>query len=452
MKNWFDNVNRYFKIAAITAGGLWVSGEVKAQNTSDGNSAAPTENVMSIPQEYIDFEYADTNLYYQVDTIYNAAIIDKVNKGTYAGNVAYYDFDDNITIKYHFAGVEKQPNCGTPVSADVHEGTHGRYFNLYGLPLGKISPEQAYALEIAVEFNAYLYQTIYEMNQSAEADSIVGLLHDANFEFGNLLQKGWLYKYTSSKQRDREKLLTLMINNVFAHTYQKMTTSDNYKKQLLGAAKSLSDTSGIPAKIKEENFKRAVAAAFTIQVCDSAGKVFDLNVYDYLTPENKRLLTSVAPQHQNSIREIVAVNREEIIENTQQRLADWQKIAEQKAKVDKKLSKEDVLRSLKDNFIKSARRFTFPGKVHSRTHDARHRVSDVMIMPKYDVYFHLAPDYHEYNTAQKTAEADEQRITRTRELARGVSGVKADEKTAKATSKQKLYPNTNVKLASAEYQ
>ena len=449
MTNWFDNLHRCFKIAAVTAGGLLASGEIKAQNTATDNSSASVENVISVPQEYINYQYIDTKLYYQVDTVYNSAIIDKVKKGTYAGNVAYYDFDDNITIKYHFAGVKDQPHSGTPVSVDVHEGTHSRYSNLYGMPFGKVSPKHAYSLGIAVEFNAYLYQTMYEMNKSAEADSIVGLLHDANFDFGNLLQKGWLYKYTSARQKDREKLLTLMVNNVFAHTYLIMTASESYTKQLMQTVRTMSDTSGIPAKIKEENYKRAIDAAFTIQVRDSAGKVFDLNVYDYLTPENKQLLTKIAPRHQIKISEIIAQNREEVIENTQQRLADWHKVAEQIAGVNPNLTVEDVLKSQHDDFIKSAREFTFPGKTHGRRHDAKHRVSEVMVMPKYDVYFHLAPDYYDYIAAQKAAEVNEQKIKQARGRVQGQNNTSADKKTTKV---KKQYQNTAARHTRTEYQ
>ena len=430
MKHWYDDLYRYFKVAAVTAGGLCASGEIKAQNTADSDSFAQIENVIPIPQKYINYQYVDTKLYYQVDTIYNASIIDKVKKGTYAGNVAYYDFDDNITVKYHFAGVKEQPHNGTQVSVDVHEGTHSRYSNLYGLPLGKISPKQAYSLGIAVEFNAYLYQTMYEMNKSAEADSIVGLLHDTNFDFGNLLQKGWLYKYTSAKQKDREKLLTLMVNNVFAHTYSMMTASESYTKQLIQTVHSMSDTSGIPERIKEENYKRAIDAAFTIQVSDSNGKVFDLNVYDYLTPENKQLLTKIAPRHQIKINNIIAQNREEIIENTQQRLSDWHKVAEQIAGVNPNLTVEEVLKKQHDDFIKSAREFTFPGKTHGRRHDAKHRVSEVMVMPKYDVYFHLAPDYYDYIATQKAAETNKQKIEQTRERIQGQNNNSTSKKNA----------------------
>ncbi len=449
MTNWFDNLHRYFKIAAVTAGGLLASGEVKAQNTAAGNSSASSENVISVPQEYIDYQFVDTKLYYQVDTVYNTAIIDKVKKGTYAGNVAYYDFDDNITIKYHFAGVEEQPHSGTPVSVDVHEGTHSRYSNLYGMPFGKISPKQAYSLGIAVEFNAYLYQTMYEMNKSAEADSIVGLLHDANFDFGNLLQKGWLYRYTSDKQKDRERLLTLMVNNVFAHTYSMMTASESYTKQLMQTVHSMSDTSGIPAKIKEENYRRAIDAAFTIQVCDSAGKVFDLNVYNYLTPENKQLLTKVAPRHQIKISEIIAQNREEIIENTQQRLADWHKVAEQIANGNPNMTVEDVLKSQHDDFMKAAREFTFPGKVHGRRHDIKHRVSEVMVMPKYDVYFHLAPDYYDYMAAKEAAEVNKQKIEQAKGRVQGQNNTATDKKT---TNGKKQYQNTVARHSRTEYQ
>ncbi len=455
MAKFSDKFKHSIKVATIVAGGLFGAQQAEARGVLPEKTSPATTASYSVPQEFIGFKYHERKRYFQVDTVYDAKIIEQVANGTYNGSIAYYSFENNITTKYYFSGVDKQPNHDSPFSVDVHEGAHDRYVNTYGLPIGKITPAHAYSLEIALEFNAYLYQTIYEMNLSVPVDSIIGMLHDSHYEFGNMLQKGLLHKYTSAKQQDREEVLRKMTNSLFENTYLALTSSPLYSEQLLKAARYISDVQGYPQDIKDQNFQRAVKDAFTIQAQTADGESVFLNLYDYLTPENKKLVTMIPEQHRDIIRNITIENSQKIFKNTQERQAKWRLKAKEMA-ADGKISEDRAYKMLQKDFNRSAVEFSLPENTRCQKHDALHHVSEVMVMPDYDASFHLAPDY-KYTVLkdrQDTLPADNlqtnlRQLNHIHKRARNLSLRKSEQERQKTVLKQNTAKNQalNPKIA-----
>ena len=396
-----DKIYRNLKIAALSTLSLFGSSQAKAEgNVAQSPKQNPTEIKADVFDDIIDFEAAEPRFTHQVDTIYGADIGKQVDEGTYEGSTAYYDFDSNTVTKLYFADAKTKPDEEIAKATEVHEEAHKHFANTYGLPIGILSAQQAYCFEFANEFSGYIHETIFQMNESVKADSIIGMHHQANSEFGDLLDEDLGAKYRSSTQEDIEEVLEVMTNSVFKNTYQMMLESPLYEKQLLGAARANSDISGIPDDIRQENYEYAINKAFTITAIDDAGNPVTINLYGYLSDENRELLNTVAPKHRKAVEKIAAENEALIAQNTAKRMARWeQKAAEASAR--EGMPKEYYLEQYQLEFEDEAREFTFPEQPQYQQHDAEHHVSGVITPQQYDDSFHLAPDYYDYIAAQQ---------------------------------------------------
>ena len=396
-----DKFYRNLKIAALSAVGLFGSMQTKAQNApANEGGVNPVEVKTDAVNDIIDFDAPAPRFVHQVDTVYDAEIAKQIDEGTYDGSLAHYDFQSNTTIRNYFAGIKNQPDKETTAAIEVHEEAHKQYANNYGEPIGIVSPQQAYCLEFAKEFNGYVTETIYQMNESVKVDSVIGMTHPTNYEFGELMVQDLGFKYKSEHQQDIEEVMRALTNSVFTNTYKMMTSSPLYEKQLLDAAKYNSDVYGVSEDIRQENYDRAIYNAFYITAKDAEGLPIMINLYDYLSDENKELLNTVAPQHQDSIAAIVAENDALIAQNTAEREARWEteatKIAAQEG-----VSKAEILHEFHVEYENACREFTFPTEPQYQQNDAEHHVSEVITPPQYDDYFHLAPDYYAYVDAQQ---------------------------------------------------
>lgn len=399
-----DKIYRNLKIAALSAVGLFGSSHAEAQeNFSESPKQNPTEVKADIFNDIIDFEVAEPRFTHQVDTVYDAEIGKQVDDGTYQGSKAYYAFNSNTVTKFYFANAENQPSDISSHAIDVHEEAHKHFANTYGLPIGILSPQQAYCFEFAKEFNGYIHETIYQMNESIKVDSVVGMNHYTNIEFGDLLAKDLGLKYKLGSQHELEEVLKEMTNSVFQNTYKMMISSPLYEEQLLSAARENSDVSGVPDDIRQENFEYAVNAAFTIHAVDIDGMPVAINLYDYLSEENRVLLNTIAPQHQEEIAKITAENDKLIAENTAKRVERWDKEATETSAAEG-IEKTELLAQYQREFEAEAREFTFPKQPEYRKNDKDNHVSEAIIPLQYDDAFHLAPDYYEYLAAQKNTD------------------------------------------------
>lgn len=399
-----DKIKHYGKIAAISIGGLFISSEKTQQQSPDNLPPNPTELSADIQNDIIDFTASADDIInfdtvsptqtFQVDTISDPEIIKQINNDTYIGSLGHYNFDTNTTTINYFKGAKNQLAEEDMEEIRAHENAHAVHANTYGKPIGIVTPKHSYSLEIAGEFYGYIHETIHQLNRSAQKDSIIGMHHDTNREFGDILDAGLLQNYQSGDHQDMQELLSVMTNSVFENTYL-MVNSDLYEKQLLDAARYNSDITGYPEDIKQENYEQAVRDAFTVKVMDFDGNMQTLNLYDYLTEENKQLLETVAPQHEKEMAGITAETDKLIAENTAIRLTEWDKEAETIAQKEN-CSKEQILQEFQADFENQARTFTFPGEPQYPEHDAEHHVSEVMTMPEYDTAIHTASaDYTE---------------------------------------------------------
>lgn len=388
MEKAHDRLKKYGTIIATvlaTAGIFAVANKNRVEMENAPKN--PTELTTDVPNDVIDFETVSPTQTFQVDTISDAEIIKQVDAGTYSGSMGYYDFEKNTTITKYFKGAENQPSQDEIEATIVHENAHAVYANTYGEPIGRVNPDQAYCLQFALEFNGYIHETIYQLNESARRDSIVGMHHYSNEAFGDSLYMGLMDKYISGNDNDMKEFLTAMTNSVFENMHNSMVNSELYTQQLLDAARDCSDVIGYPEDIKRENFELAVQNAFTIRTIDAEGNPQIINLYDYLSDENKELLETVAPQHQKEVERITAEKAELIAENTAMRLSEWDKEAEKIAR-EENCSKEEVLQDFQFDFETEARTFIFPQSPQYQQHDAEHHVSEVMTVPEYDNSLH----------------------------------------------------------------
>lgn len=410
-----DKIYRNLKIAALSTLGLFGSNQAKAQeNFADNPQQNPTEVNADIPDDIIEFDVGEPRFAHQIDTVYNKKIGKEVDKGTYKGSTAYYDFYSNTVTKFYFADAQNNPDKETSKATDVHEEAHKHYANTYGLPMGRLSPKQAYCFEFAYEFHSYVHETIYQMNESVKVDSVIGMMHPSNYEFGDLLAKDLGLKYKSGSQQEIEEVLTKLTNSIFKNTYNMMIESPLYENQLLTAARENSDVSGIPEEIRQENYEYAIKNAFTITAKDAEGMPVSINLYDYLSQENRELLNTVAPKHQAEIDKITAENEELIAQNTALRTAEWEIEASEVAAAEG-IAKEDLLAQYESEFEAEAREFAFPGKPQYRQNNAENHVSEVITPPQYDDSFHLAPDYYDFVFAQQNTDNNDMALAQVRQ-------------------------------------
>ena len=415
-----DKIYRNLKIAALSAVGLFGASQTKAQDDfSENLRQKPLEVKADIPDDIIDFEVAEPRFTHQVDTVYDAEIGKQVDDGTYQGSTAYYDFNSNTVTKFYFANAKNQPSDVSSQATDVHEDAHKQLANSYGQPIGIISPQQSYCLEFAKEFNGYIHETIYQMNESIKVDSVIGMNHEANTEFGDLLAEDLGLKYKSGSQHELEEVLKVMTNSVFKNTYKMMISSPLYEEQLLSAARKNSDISGVPDDIRQENFEYAVNTAFTINATDADGMSIAINLYNYLSEENRKLLNTVAPQHQAEVAKITAENDILIAENTAKRMERWDKEATE-ASAAEGIEKSEILAQYQRDFEDAAREFTFPERPQYVQHDAEHRVSDIITPRQYDDHFHLAPDYYNYIASLQNDDGNDTAFAQVRQKLRNL--------------------------------
>lgn len=400
-----DKIYRNLKIAAIATIGLFGSSQAKAQDSSpDDGPLNPTEVKTDAMNDIIDFGEPTARFVHQVDTVYDAEIAKQIDEGTYTGSMAHFDFQSNTIVKNYFAGIKNQPSQETSAATDVHEEAHKQYANTYGEPIGIVSPKQAYCIEFAKEFNGYASETIYQMNESVKVDSVIGMVHPTNYDFGEMMAQDLGLKYKSEHQQDVEEVLEALTNSVFYNTYQMMISSPLYEQQLLDAAKYNSDVHGVPDDIRQQNYERAIYNAFSITAKDADGLPIVINLYDYLSDENKELLNTVAPQHQEALAAINAENDALIAQNTAERTAQWEVEAEAIAAQDG-ISVAEAMAELQQEFIFDSQNFTFPSAPQYQQNDAEHHVSEAITPQQYDDYFHLAPDYYAYIATQQNDDA-----------------------------------------------
>lgn len=398
-----DKIKNYGTIAAIAVSGLFASSP-KSQTQNTSNSPQPVKQTAVAPQStddiiFIDSEQntaADTSdLYYdnfvQVDTVYDASVVEQVRNGTYEGSNARYDFSTNTTTVHYFAQAD-----GTDANGDedykeaikAHETGHFKSANLYGYPHGIISPEQVYSVEIAEEFHAYFEQTMMELNKSAFNGEVIGMNHEVNSDFGDALANGLLQKYISGAPQEVDEVIEIAVNSIFEKTYHMMNNSKLYQQQISDAIHKHSDQNGVPEEIRRENFEKAIQNLFTYTVVDDEDNTQTINLYEYLTPENRALLETVAPQFKQEIAEVTKQNNEQIKINTAKRLAEWDEVAE-KAATERYVSKAEILHDLENNFYKDSRQFTFPSAPQPQASDAEHHVSEAMVAPEYNSFIYV---------------------------------------------------------------
>ena len=388
-----EKLKRFGKIAALSTLGILPSTDSSQKQKSDTANTKLTEISAIPPQandliDVIEFKTSPSQTF-QVDTISDPEIIQQINEGTYDGSLGHYNAVSNTTTINYFKGADYQPAEEQKSTILAHEAAHAKQANLYGEPIGIITPNQNYSLKIANEFNGYFAETVHELNISAKEGQVLGMNHSANSRFGDMLEAGFLQHYTSGNQQDMQEFLSAMTNTIFEDTYDMMVKSELYTNQMLDAAAYNSDITGYPEDIKRTNFEQAVHNAFTVDMTDLEGNPYTVCLYDYLTDENKALLETVAPQHQERMAEINAKTEQQIAENTAKRLTDWDKEASEIASA-QGADKADILQQFQAEFEDDARTFTFPQDPQYRMHDAENHVSEVLEMPEYDAAIHSA--------------------------------------------------------------